>query len=245
MKKLKKTLIITFVSIFSLLLVLSLAFILYVSSYYKAVDMDDYLKSSDKVSVVETKDYYAFIPNNYDYNYGYIFYPGGKVEEEAYAEYMYDIASDGIASFIVKMPCRLAVFNINGANDVIDDYKDIKNFYIGGHSLGGAMASSYLYKNYSKYKGLILEGAYSTKDLSEFNLNIISFKASLDLVLNEEKYNKYKSNLGTNIQEVIIDGGIHSYFGSYGHQKKDGDATITYKEQKDIIVNNIVSFIKK
>ncbi|MBQ3182303.1 MAG: alpha/beta hydrolase, partial [Clostridia bacterium] len=36
---------------------------------------------------------------------------------------------------------------------------------IGGHSLGGAMAASYLAETEEKYDGLILLAAYTTADL--------------------------------------------------------------------------------
>lgn len=39
------------------------------------------------------------------------------------------------------MPFKLAILNRKGANDILDRYNYIDNWYIGGHSLGGVMAA--------------------------------------------------------------------------------------------------------
>ncbi|MCF0238629.1 MAG: hypothetical protein HUK24_08520 [Sphaerochaetaceae bacterium] len=43
-------------------------------------------------------------------------------------------------------------------------------------------------------------------------------------------------------KEFVIEGGNHSGFGSYGHQKGDGISTITKEEQWEITVKQIVEF---
>lgn len=58
------------------------------------------------------------------------------------------------------MPFNLAIFNINAANSVYSKFPDIQNWYIGGHSLGGAMASKYYKNHQNQLKGLILLGSY-------------------------------------------------------------------------------------
>lgn len=41
------------------------------------------------------------------------------------------------------MPFNLAVLDSSAADGVINEFTNIQNWYIGGHSLGGAMAASY------------------------------------------------------------------------------------------------------
>ena len=55
----------------------------------------------------------------------------------------------------MKMPFNLAVFDINAADYAYSNFPNIKKWYIGGHSLGGAMASAYAKNNESKLNGLI------------------------------------------------------------------------------------------
>ena len=78
---------------------------------------------------------------------GFIFYPGGKVEYTAYVPLMQACAEQGILCVLVEMPFNLAVLNVNAANGIQEKYPEIEDWYIGGHSLGGSMAASYLEKN--------------------------------------------------------------------------------------------------
>lgn len=171
---------------------------------------------------------------------GFIFYPGGKVEYTAYIPLMQACAEEGILCVLVEMPFNLAVFDVNAADGIQKEYPEIEEWYIGGHSLGGSMAASYIAENAKEYEGLILLGSYSTADLSDTDLAVLSGFGSEDKVMNREKYDKNKSNLPNDFIEFVIDGGCHAYFGMYGAQEGDGTPTITNEEQIRITVENIV-----
>lgn len=64
-----------------------------------------------------------------------------------------------------------------------------------------------------------------------------------DKVLNIDKYNEAKKNLGDDYVEIVIPGGCHSYFGDYGMQEGDGNPTITRDEQMNITANAIYDII--
>ena len=174
---------------------------------------------------------------------GFIFYPGGKVEHTAYIPLMRSLASRGILCILVKMPFNLAVFDIDAAEELHDMYPSVKDWYIGGHSLGGAMAASYVADNSDDYKGLVLLGAYSTADLSQNDLRVLSVYGSEDAVMNREKYAENKSNLPKDFSEKIINGGCHAYFGMYGAQDGDGIPKISNKEQIHITCEYIVELV--
>lgn len=174
---------------------------------------------------------------------GFIFYPGGKVEYSAYAPLMQQLASEGVLCVLVEMPFNLAVMDINAADGIPQQYPDIESWYIGGHSLGGSMAAAYLEENADDFDGLVLLGSYSTTDLTSTGLEVISVYGSEDGVLDMEKYNENKANLPDDYKEVVIDGGCHAYFGSYGPQEGDGKPSITGEEQIDITVNAITEVI--
>ena len=108
------------------------------------------------------------------------------------------------------MPFNLAVFNINGAEKVINQFPEIENWYIGGHSLGGSMAASFLGKNQFDIKGLVLLASYSTVDFSNSDIKLLSIFGSNDGVLNMEKYTEYKANFPKNYTEIVIEGGNHA-----------------------------------
>ncbi|MBO5421413.1 MAG: alpha/beta fold hydrolase [Clostridia bacterium] len=239
-KKLKMFLI----SILCLILVCCTAFGIYVSDYYRANDAALAATFSDSAVTVIQKndDCIVFTPEKPER--GFVFYPGGKVEFSAYAPLMKELAREGFFCVLVKMPFNLAVFDVNAADDVIAEYTNIDEWYVGGHSLGGAMAASYASKNTDKLEGLVLLGAYSTEDLNDSGLTIFEIHASEDEIWmpdDIEKYKEYKGNLPNETFNISIEGGCHAYFGSYGEQKGDGKPWIKPEEQ----VRQTVEFISE
>ncbi len=57
---------------------------------------------------------------------GLIFYPGGKVDEKAYAYIGQEIASYGYMTVIAKMPFRLVVLDPNAAENIINSFPEIE-----------------------------------------------------------------------------------------------------------------------
>src|SRR5512143_918573 len=102
---------------------------------------------------------------------GFIFYPGGLVDPAAYAPLMKQLSDQGIMTVIVPMPLDLAVFGVNKANDVIAAYPDIKQWIIGGHSLGGSMAAQYAKDNASKLAGIAFMASYPAGDMTQSPLS--------------------------------------------------------------------------
>ena len=216
----------------------------YLNDYYKAdvqaVESYEVLNEVSKEVLEDGTIVYA--PEKADT--GLIFYPGGKVEYTAYEPLMKALASEGIMSVLVKMPFHLAVFDVNAADGIQEQYPDITKWYIGGHSLGGSMAAAYLGDHAEEYDGLILLGSYSTEDLSQTSLKVLSVYGSEDKVINYENYVASKSNLPADFTEVIIEGGCHAYFGMYGAQEGDGTPSISNEEQIMQTVYAIMEFVE-
>ena len=240
MKKNKKLKIIL-ISLLCVVAICCAGFGVYVSDYYRANDTALAATFSDnEVTVIEkNNDCMVFTPKNPER--GMVFYPGGKVEYTAYAPLMKELAREGFFCVLVKMPFNLAVFDINAADDVISEYTNIDEWYIAGHSLGGAMAASYASKNADKLEGLILLAAYSTEDLNGSGLNVMQIQGREDGLFwdDMEEVKKYQPNLPDDFSQLCIEGGCHAYFGSYGEQEGDGKPTITPEEQ----VRQTVEFI--
>jgi len=230
-EKNKRKRLIPLISVIASIAVIFGVFGIYASDYYRSdakariiaeEDTDEYTTEYIDKGIV-------FSPN--EPKAGLIFYPGGKVEYTAYAPLMAKLAERGVLCVLVKMPFNLAIFNINAADGIREEYPQITEWYIGGHSLGGAMAAVYASNHLANVKGLLLLGAYSTADLTDSGLNVISLYGSEDKVLNLEKYEQSRSNLPADFAELVIEGGCHSFFGDYGMQKGDGEPTITREEQ--------------
>jgi len=244
----RKGLIIKLIIPCFILLAIVVGALVYINDFYHA--NTDALRAMSGTSngvsirigtVVDSNDIIVYEPQNA--KTGLIFYPGAKVAYEAYTPLMKACAEQGILCIIVKMPANLAILGSNRADGLQEAYPEIEHWYIGGHSLGGAMASTYLSSHTDEYEGLILLASYSTKDLSQSGIKTLSIYGSEDQVINKANYEKYKVNLGTSLTELVIDGGCHAYFGSYGPQDGDGQPTITPEEQRSQTVEAITDFV--
>lgn len=216
----------------------------YVNDYYRAdTNAIAAFAPADNVEVITPKDgMIVCVPENPQT--GLIFYPGGKVEYSAYVPLMKALAGEGVQCVLVKMPFNLAVLDVKAADGIREQYPEIEDWYMGGHSLGGSMAASYLADHAEEFEGLFLLGSYSTADLSDSGLDVLSVYGSEDLVLNREKYSEYVSNLPEDFTEYVIDGGCHAYFGMYGPQAGDGTPTISNEEQIKITVSVVKEWIE-
>ena len=224
----------------AVILVSGIGFGIYVQDYYRANDLalEAAAQSQQDITVTTSSEgRIIFAPENP--RAGLIFYPGGKVQYEAYAPLMEACAKEGILCVLLRMPGNLAVLDINAAKGIPEEYPDIENWYMAGHSLGGSMAASYISSHEEEFKGLILLAAYSTADLKETGLKVLSLYGSEDGVLKMDSYEKYRDNLPEDFTEIVIPGGCHAYFGSYGPQEGDGTPQISNEEQIRFTANAI------
>lgn len=232
-----------FITLMGILLVLAVLFAvcaIYVNDYYHTDATVDAFASTEDVMVTSGNDGMAFVPQNA--TTGLIFYPGGKVEFTAYAPLMKALAARGILCVLPEMPFNLAVLDVNAADGIKELYPFIEAWYIGGHSLGGSMAASYLEKHTEDFAGLLLLASYSTADLSETALSALSIYGSEDGVMNREKYAENLPHMPTKFKEHVLEGGNHAGFGMYGAQEGDGTATVTATEQINLAADLIADF---
>lgn len=242
--KRKRTIFILSTSVILTFAIIIGASAVYVGDYYHADEDAIAVFTEDENITVSVLDNGNVIFEPENATRGFIFYPGGKVEHRAYEPLLAELAREGVLCVLVKMPFNLAVLDMNAADGIQEQYPEIEEWYIGGHSLGGSMAASYLEKNAGGYEGLILLGSYSTADLSDTNLRGLSIYGSEDKVMNREKYDDNKPNLPGGFTEVVIEGGCHAYFGMYGSQDGDGTPTISNSEQIAITADHIIDMMK-
>jgi len=221
----------------SFLIVISaviVGFYIYTLDYYRASEEVLQITENTSLEVVLDDNITTIYPeDSKKTSTGLIFYPGGKVEASAYLPLLIQLAEEGITCILIEMPMNLAVFDVNAADDIFDDYPEIQQWYIAGHSLGGAMASSYMKDNYDKVSGMILLGAYPVNDAP---VETLVLYGTYDVMLDLEK-------VGLADKVVEIKDGNHANFGNYGTQKGDGVALITREEQQKIAVDAILAFI--
>ena len=226
----------------AVILIATLACVWYVNDYYHAEDyVEKYLQGSETVTVT-TEDGIVFLDGS-GTEHAMIFYLGAKVEYTAYVPLFYTLAEQGIDCFVVKMPGNLAILGMNKAADIMEEYS-YENWYLSGHSLGGAMAANFAADNAEELDGLVLLAAYATKELPE-KLSVLSVYGSEDKVLNMESFENGREFMPADYKELCLEGGNHAWFAYYGEQDGDGTASITKEEQQKQTVNAIVKMIVK
>lgn len=201
------------------------------------------MQSDELVAVSEpaNEDWIVFSPTGQTPTTGFIIYPGGFVDPIAYAPVARAIAAAGYLTVIDPMPLNLAVLGIQGADDIIDSFPNITSWSIGGHSLGGAMAAEYTYRNPGAVDGLALWAAFpaANSDLSTFDIQAVSIYGDADGVASPQDVVDGANRLPADTVFVLIPGGNHTQFGHYGEGLQQGDnpATIDRAEQQQIVVD--------
>jgi dienelactone hydrolase len=237
-----------FIVILAILAVVAAGFVIYtkVKTLGPEPEALAALESTDDVEVT-TDGLLVFRPKNSVPETGFIFYPGGLVDPRSYAPMARDIASAGHLAVIVPMPFNLAVFSPGKAAGVIEEHPGVQNWAIGGHSLGGAMASRYARQNPNSVSGLALWAAWpaDSDDLSGSDLAVTSIYGTEDGVATVEEIENSRRLLPADAEFVPIPGGNHAQFGWYGPQGGDNPAAISPAEQQAQIVAATVALLER
>jgi pimeloyl-ACP methyl ester carboxylesterase len=207
------------------------------------------LTSDQSVTVIEGP-WLSFAPTGKEPTKGLIFYPGGRVDERAYAPYARDLAARGYRVVIVPMPLTLAILDLwpalggERASKVIDAYPATTSWAIAGHSLGGVAAGNYINKHPDKIAAAAFWGAYPIDDLSQSEIPMLSIWGENDALVTP-KIDKYWDKLPATIGKIVIVGGNHAQFGYYGIQNGDGVATIGRDVQQQQVNAQMQALLEK
>ncbi|WP_086313158.1 hypothetical protein A5821_000713 [Enterococcus sp. 7F3_DIV0205] len=175
-----------------------------------------------------------------------IFYQGALVENASYSIWAEKVAEAGFSVYLVKEPFNLAVLGQNKAEQIIEA-NHLSNYVIGGHSLGGVMASRFAaeQEGHNALKGVFFLASYPDEkgSLATFNGQVLSLTGSEDGVLNWQAYNQSKKYLPNQTIFEEIKGGNHAGFGSYGEQKGDKPALINNDEQQEAVAGQLIDWL--
>jgi hypothetical protein len=243
MKKLLKVIVILLV----LIGVVSLGFIIWGSTPAQPMpEALSALTSTDSVHAQTGKWLVLEPANSTAVSTGYIFYPGGRVDYRAYAPMASSLAKEGYLVVIPRMPLNLAVFGIDAAADVITAHPEITHWVLGGHSLGGSMAASYVYDHPTQIEGLVFLASYpaDSNSLSDYKGQVLSISGSKDGLATPLKIEHSISLLPSDTRWVIVEGGNHAQFGWYGAQKGDNPSKVSREEQQQIVSQNTLELLK-
>lgn len=217
-------------------------------------------------SLVETKEtahYIQLMPKNGNLaRTGIVFYPGGLVDAHAYIQPLQDLVAEGYPVLIIKVTGNLAIFDIGKAAQFRGQLP-VERWVIGGHSLGGVIASYDVRDEPLAYAGLFIWASFSGEaaDLSNWEGAVLSLSGENDGLTLAVDIEENKAYLPTPVvvQDIAnfpttgtggstiyheIQGGNHAQFGSYGEQSGDGVASISKQQQHDQITAFMRSFLQ-
>lgn len=197
------------------------------------------VRADPAVTLTDAGDAWVLAPSSGDSDTGLVFIPGAKVEPVAYAATLVGVVDEGVTVVITKPTLNLAFFDFRPLSAFTDLVPGVKDWFVGGHSLGGVRACQLA----EGTDGLVLLGSYCANDLSESGLAALSISGSEDGLSTPEKIDTNKHLLPADTEFVVIEGGNHAGFGAYGPQGGDGAATIPESDIQAQITDALGPFL--
>jgi hypothetical protein len=172
---------------------------------------------------------------------GLVFVPGARVDPRAYANILRPVAQAGYLVAVVKPPYNLALPNSTQPDAVIENHPEIRYWAVGGHSLGGVAASSYADDH--PMTGLLLYASYPASELARNDLLTTSISGSADELATPGDIAEAKPRLPEATRYVVVEGGVHAFFGDYGEQPGDGTPTISRQDAQSQIQKATIALL--
>ena len=180
---------------------------------------------------------------------GFILYPGARVDARSYAPLLRNMALRGIVSVLINMPYNNPTLGLRRAKHAMKSVPEINQWIVGGHSLGGTSAATFVKYNVSKVNGLILWASYPSKIMSlrKALLPVLSIYGDHDGLTTIEDIDDHRDYLPISSEYHLIAGANHTGFGSYGDgepQEGDNYSSLSLETQHQLIVDRTVEFIE-
>jgi len=178
-----------------------------------------------------------------------VFYPGARVHREAYiATWAPIVAATDTLVLIPRMPLNLAIFGRNRATSLREDHPGIDTWWVGGHSLGGAMAASHVGgQEPGTVDGLVLWAAYTLESAelaTRDELEVLSVSGSRDGLSTPADIAERRELLPPDAVLVEVVGMNHAQFGRYGPQRGDLPPTISDDQAQSALTRANVAALR-
>jgi pimeloyl-ACP methyl ester carboxylesterase len=201
--------------------------------------------ASDGSVQVTREPWLTFTPTEGAPQTGFIFYPGGRIDPQGYANLMKAIAAEGYLVVVPEMPLNIAAFRPSIANEIIAAHPEIDQWVIGGHSVGGAMAAQYTDRHSEDIAGLAIWASYppDSADLSGLGLPVTLIYGSRETRVTDSSVAERQDLLPADTVYVRIEGGDHHQFGTYEIDPEDHLATISRQSQQQQILEATLALL--
>lgn len=147
---------------------------------------------------------------------GVAFYPGARVDPRAYLALLRPLADAGHLVVVVKPPLNIGLL---APAPPFDDHPGVTRWVLGGHSLGGTAAATV---DDPRVAGLLFWASYPADDQSGRDVAALSVSGDRDGLAAPEDIAATADRLPAGARSVVVEGGVHAFFGDYGEQPGDG-----------------------
>lgn len=153
---------------------------------------------------------------------GLVFQPGAKVDPRAYLPLLERLAAQGYLVVVVKPPLGIGFLAADAPDAIRRTHPEVSRWVVGGHSLGGVVASAYAGKH-QDVRGLLLWASYPAASIADRrDLEAVSVSGSNDRLSTPAEIDASRAALPPTAQFVRVEGANHACFGQYGEQPGDG-----------------------
>ena len=206
--------------------------------------------SDAAVTVAESATTFTLMPAGNAADIGLVFQPGALVDPRAYAAILRPLAAAGYPVIIAKQPLGIAFLALGALDEARSDHPEISQWVVGGHSLGGVVASIQADGADERADrpaiGLLLYASYPASDVSaSLSASVLSISGSLDGLSTPGEIEASRTDLPPDAEFVVIEGASHAQFGAYGSQPGDGHPTIGDAEAAERISEASVTFLDR
>ena len=200
------------------------------------------LTSDEAVTITDTRARTTYEPAR-DQGASLVLYPGARVDPRAYAVLARGIAEEGHRVVVLKCPFDIAFLCPLPPDPALTSDGP---WVLAGHSLGGVVASQVADGEVSTADGLVFWASYPLPDLSSRDdLSVASILGERDSLTTVRDVTSRKDLLPTDTAYTLIPGAVHSYFGDYGDQPRDGEPTVDRDDAQAEIIQATVAALRE
>jgi hypothetical protein len=221
-----------FLYIVAVFLIVVISFLFYYNKAFpEAVEIANTMEK-------DCNDYYFYG----DSKVGFIIFSGAKADEKAYAYMAKLLYEAGHTVVIPKVLFHMSVTGISHGFEIMESNPKIEKWFLIGHSLGGLPISRIAVQEPAKLQGVAFLASYMVTDLSKLDISVIRITASNDMIMKKNRMEEHLDYLPINSTSIVIKGANHQGFGAYNSLSRDGEATMSWKEQQEQTILLILNF---
>ena len=123
----------------------------------------------------------------------------------------------------------------------------VTRWVVGGHSLGGVVAATdaetFAGATRDPVVGLFFFASYPATNIAQVHVAVLSVSGSNDGLSTPAKIAAAKPKLPAATRYLVVEGGVHAFFGDYGPQDGDGEPAISHDQARAEIAAGSVAFV--